>query len=661
MKKNRKKYIDLIVLFMCVCLVFTACAKKSSDGGDSDDENIVRDNSDDNYTVDDNGGEEVHYGDDQDNRSGDNGEDNNYDPNFVGGYEIAIYHAGDDTIAVELTSDHIYKNDDGYYFMEIRDDNGELLGSISLNSYYSNVSRALTERDGDTTTVSFDEIAGLGGNEGTSTVFGEHRMLITMSKQGAWNEIPDFSKGLYELRRDSDVLARGKVSEIMKTVTSAELDSKLVELQMTRKGQNPVKGDWAGKYISGYNCTAAYMEVEVSKTDVIHFHLVMKGKEYDWFADETYFDKNEYDGIQYFSASCSVYDRNGSSVANMSVSSNDRNPEKGSIDMNCNVDDEYIRIYFDRFNGLWHTPPADFEDKDRMGLMSDSIFDNDCFKPATDDYLLQVWGGTARSGLYAGSDQYDCDNQYSLISFDKNSCGIQYVEKYVLKSEGEAEEAYHKIVEGTDFSYSTVTYVQSGRNVYIIHDMKNNYNFAKMSRLDAVYGDDWYLNCHYIYPGDNSDAYYTYLYLSKPYTEAEYSMSLEQMLYWKAMDWNMPCIDDPNYYLRAEVNEMRTRFSVERKNDTDEVPHMKGTEDDYLRFHGDTAEGISIHYYEYNNEGTVLVHEYTFGAEEITVTEYQYSFNDPENQDITLDNFKSKTADVVITHTFKVTEKEISQ
>ena len=39
MKKNRKKYIDLIVLFMCVCLVFTACAKKTSDGGDSDDEN----------------------------------------------------------------------------------------------------------------------------------------------------------------------------------------------------------------------------------------------------------------------------------------------------------------------------------------------------------------------------------------------------------------------------------------------------------------------------------------------------------------------------------------------------------------------------------------------------------------------------------------------
>ncbi len=666
MKKNRSLYLVLMALIICLCLAFTACGKNSSD---DDDDDIVYDNGDDNYRDDnsgDNGNNSGNYfdgdqGNYSDNNSDNNGQGDNYDPYFVGGYDVTIYHAGDDTIAVEMTGDSIYNNDDGYYFLEIDDTNGQMLGGINLNRYYSYVGKALVERDGDHTTVSLQEIEGLGGNEGTSTIFGEHKMLITMSKPGAWNEIPDFSNGVYELRRDADVLARGKISDILKTVTADEMNSKLVELQMTRVGQNPVKADWAGKYISGYNSPAAYLEVEVSKTDVIHFHMVMKDKVYDWFADESYFDKSEYDGTQYYSASCYIYDNNGNSVASVNYSGNDRYPDRASIDMSCYFDTGSFTIYFSQFTGAWHSRPDDFKDKDIMGLMSDSIFDDDCFNPATDDYLLQVWGGTSRSGLYAGSDLYDCYNQYSLISFDKNGYGIQYVEKYILKSDKEASEAYHKIVDGTDFTYSSVTYVLNGRNVYIVHDLKNNYNYAKIGRLDAVYGDDWYVNCHYVIPGDNSEAYYTYLYLSKPITEAEYSMSLEQMLYWKAMDWNMPCIDDPNYYLRAEVNELRTRFSVERENYTDEEPRMRGTEDNYLRFHGDTAEGIYVNFYEYSNEGTVLIHEYAFGAEEITVTEYQYNFTDPDSLDITLDNYKTKTADAVITHTFAVKEQEVSQ
>ena len=662
MKNKKSIYLILMTLLMCLCLAFTACGKSSSDDDDRDDDDIVYDNGDDNYRDDNYGNDGDNYsGGDQGDYSDNNGQSDNYDPYFVGGYDITIYHAGDDTIAVEMTSSSIYNGDDGYYFMEIDDENGEMLGGISLNSYYSYVGRSIVEQNGDSRSISFQEIEGLGGSEGTSTVFGEHKMFITMSKPGAWNEIPDFSKGVYELRRDADVLARGKVSDILKTVTDSELSAKLSELQMTRQGQNPVKADWAGKYISGYNSPASYLEVEVSKTDMIHFHLVMKDAEYDWFAEESYFDKTEYDDTKYISASCSVYDQHGSSEASMSFNSNDRYPDRASIEVTIYTDD-YTRIYFDRFSGVWHTAPADFEDRDVKGLMSDSVFDDDCFKPVTDDYMLQVWGGTVMSGLYAKSDHYECDNKYALIAFDENRYGIQYVEKYVLKSEQEAEEAYHKITDGVDFSGSIYTYFRNGRNVYLVYNIKNSHSYAKIGRLDAVYGDDWYLNCHYIYTGDDNEAYYTYLYLSKPFTEEEYSLSLEQMLYWKAMDWILPCIDDPNYSLRAEVNEMRTRFEPERESyNVGDGPQMSTAGDDYLRFHGDTAEGIRIYYSEYEFKGTVYVHEYTFGPEEITVTEYQYNFTDPDSLDITLDNYKTKTADAVITHTFAVKEQEVSQ
>ena len=663
MKKNRSLYLVLMALIICLCLSFTACGKSSSD---DDDDDIVYDNGDDNYREDnnsDNGNNSGNYSDgDQGNYSDNNGQGDNYDPYFVGGYDVTIYHAGDDTIAVEMAGDSIYNNDDGYYFLEIDDTNGEMLGGISLNSYYSYVGRSLVERDGDHTTISLQEIEGLGGNEGTSTIFGEHKMLITMSKPGAWNEIPDFSNGVYDLRRDADILARGKVSDILKTVTDSEFSAKLSELQMTRQGQNPVKADWAGKYISGYNSPASYLEVEVSKTDMIHFHLVMKDAEYDWFAEESYFDKTEYDDTKYISASCSVYDQHGSSEASMSFNSNDRYPNRASIEVTIYTGD-YTRIYFDRFGGVWHAAPADFEDRDVKGLMSDSVFDDDCFKPATDDYMLQVWGGTAMSGLYTGSDEYECENRYALYSYDENRYAIQYVEKYILKSESDAQAAYSKIMaEMSDYTRSIYTYVQKGRNIYLIHNIKNSYSYAKIGQLDAVYGDDWYLNCHYIYTGDDNEAYYTYLYLSKPFTEEEYSLSLEQMLYWKAMDWILPCIDDPNYSLRVEVNELRTRFEPERESYNDgDAPQMSTFDDRYLRFHGATAEGIRIYYSEYEFTGTVYVREYAFGPEEITVTEYQYNFTDPDSLDITLDNYKTKTADAVITHTFAVKEKEVSQ
>ncbi|MCR5769376.1 MAG: hypothetical protein K6G45_12985 [Lachnospiraceae bacterium] len=661
--RMKKYYGRLLALILCFCLVLAGCGKSGNNdvpAGDQDDNSYTGDqgnngNDDPGYYDGGNNGD-VNGG--YDDNNGNNGNDN--DPNFIGGYEIVIYRVGDDTIAVELTSDDIYQNDDRYCYFEMWDDMWNNIGGMSINRNYSYVFRSISEKHGDTTTVSSQEVEGLGGNEGTNAMYGKHKMLVTMSKPGAWNEMPEF-KGKYELRRDSMVLAKGNVADIMRTLTPEELEAKQSEIQMNREALNPCKADWAGEYISGYNSVPAYLKAEVSDTGIIHFHIVIRDKVYDWYAEESYYNEENYDGMKYVSASSSINEPNGSNIANLSFSSNDQNPKAAYIDMYC-YDEGYGSIYFNRFNGAWHTAPSDYKDEDVKGLFKDSVFDDDCFKPVTDNYMLMVRGGSSMSGLYAGSDMYDCENIYSLYSYDANDYGIQYVEKYVLTSESDAAAAYNKtIAEMSDYQRSVYTYVQNGRNIYIIHNITDYYNYyAKMGQLDAIYGDDWYVNCHYIYPDDNSDAYYTIMYLSKPYTEDDYSMSLQQMLYWKAMAYQLPGVSDPNYYMRVEVNEMRMHFEVEVEHyDNAEGGYMNGVQDDYLRYHGDTAEGIRVYYSDWEKTGTVFVHEYIFGETEITVTEYQYPITDINNLDITLDNYKSKSFDAIYTVTFAVTEREI--
>ena len=85
---------------------------------------------------------------------------------------------------------------------------------------------------------------------------------------------------------------------------------------------------------------------------------------------------------------------------------------------------------------------------------------------------------------------------------------------------------------------------------------------------------------------------------------------------------------------------------------------MVGGEDSYLRYHGDSAEGVRVWYSEYDDEGDVFIHEFTFTDTEITVTEKVYKFKGLANLVVTIDNYKSYTADEEYTHTFAVKERE---
>ncbi len=660
MRNRRHRLFTAALILVFVFSTILSGCKKTAEPSTDDTGNVSTDNG----STDSGNNNSSGNNSDSDNNSGSSdqngsGSENEYnDPNFVGGHELTIYRVGDDTIAFTVAGDMTNQYESDYMFLEIRDDNDEPIAGASLNQFYSYVSRTIKEQSGDHYTVSFEDIEGLGGENGTHSVIGQKVFFVSMTAEGAWSRIPEL-KGNYELRRDEKILARGKVADVLKTVSAEDLAKVEESIHMNRTAQKPVEADWAGEYISGYGSVPSHLNIEVSETGIIHFHLLVRDTVYEWYGEETGFEATDYDGITYYYANSSVYE-GYNNIAGFSLSTDGHNPEYANISMYSYMEG-LDSINFTRFAGAWHTAPAGHEDKDLTGLLDESALDADCFKPVTDDYILSVHGGVS-SGTYMGSQYVEASRVYELFSYDENRYAVQYVEKVELDSEEAAKAAYNKIVTNLDDYYKKIyKYYQQDKFVYQIQDVSTNFYYGKNAWLDSRFGDNWYLNCHYVKSDDFTDKYYYCAYMSKPFTEDEFSMSLEKMLYWKGMDYELDCIDDPNYYLRPEVNEYRTQFFVSTREYLDyDTPTMNGSVDNYVRYHEDGAEGVCVYYSDWEGYGKVYIHEYEFGKEEIKVTEYQYFFSEPGSCDVTINNYRDRTADATFTHTFKVAEKDLS-
>ncbi|MBE7008670.1 MAG: hypothetical protein E7422_05995 [Ruminococcaceae bacterium] len=67
-------------------------------------------------------------------------------------------------------------------------------------------------------------------------------------------------------------------------------------------------------------------------------------------------------------------------------------------------------------------------------------------------------------------------------------------------------------------------------------------------------------------------------------------------------------------------------------------------------FHNNTWDSATDSY-----RWQVIVKEYVFTETEAEVTEYRYNVENPVGSGVTLDNYKSKTADQTLTHRFDLT------
>ncbi|MCR4991112.1 MAG: hypothetical protein K6A38_09640 [Lachnospiraceae bacterium] len=306
-------------------------------------------------------------------------------------------------------------------------------------------------------------------------------------------------------------------------------------------------------------------------------------------------------------------------------------------------DKEYKTIKLSKF-AEWHKAPMSYEDKDTTGKMHrEDPEDSKYFKPASDDYVIEAYYDTRKL------ESLSCDT-YILYSFDVNGHEIDQHTKTVFNSADDAKTYYDSLED--DMYYLSGCY-QEGEIVYEIVDSGSN---NKNDILSRAYGT-WYLDSHYIYGYTNDDgSVYDMYYVSKPYTAAEYSVSLDDVLYWVTMPYgDHRSTENSETILTAEVNSVSTYILFDGKVDEDNHSFAPLGE---TRVHGLTIEGSSIsNEYDYESDSYknyINFTEIEFG-DKATVTQYRFALADPLDASITFDNYKSKTPDLVLTQEYDMT------
>ncbi len=309
---------------------------------------------------------------------------------------------------------------------------------------------------------------------------------------------------------------------------------------------------------------------------------------------------------------------------------------------------EYHMTYLNKFDE-WHQAPADYKDEDVSGLIHRTdAEDSKYFAPAGDDYIIEAFYDTTKSEL-------KCD-YYTLYSFDVNGHETDQKTKAVFKTEEDANAYYDKMV-NDQFTYSE--FYRVGEIVYGIADPDKAYLFlnSKTEIVSHAYGN-WYLNCHYITGYQNEDGtYYDQYYISKPYTEAEYTVSIDDVLYWQTMPYGAHrSIERSETSMTAEVNSVSTYIKFEGSVDDD---YRSFSDMGEIRMNGTTITGSSCsNEYDYDLGDYVKWLNFTeIDYKEVaTVTQYKFKLDDPYKTDITFDNFKTKTADMVLTQKYDMTQ-----
>lgn len=636
--KRKLKFGLILMLVLSMVFCFVGCNQKDDD---DDDDRPRRTRA--SKTVEDEDNTTADRNSNNDNDRNDN-QSSNISQGITGipgassskhSAELSIITIGDDKLVISITGNACEgvapkdRYEDGTDHFEISGD----VDNLQISCYSAYAYFYQDNRDYYNTEYRKGITANAGG------------YLIEIDKEGICSDF-DFGKNLtLYLSTSSEYIELGnyKTSSVVTKGTDEDAKLVLAEIQKNAVAKNPAKASWAGIYINeAYSDVVAFAEVEITDNGMIHIHASFDGVEKDYYLEEEDYDTATYDYGTFEHATAKDYSvgNNVNSSFTYYYDYGNRRLQYDYSDYSNYEDNMYVTLK--PFYGGYHIAPDDYDDSDRYGYMKESYpQDKKYMVPKTDDYIMRV----QKTSAWNGDDSLSCVLT-SLSSVDVNGHICARVDRYVFDTNADAASVYAFY---SSQGYSTYEYVLDGNVMYstvidyeyLVSDTKSDYSYRP---------SDFYVNCNYLYYYDDAE-YFDYAYYSKPFTEDDFSMSLEDILFWNSIeDGEHACTDTQDVSMNVHVNENDTYFYVYdySSNSTDACMISNFG---YTKMNGRSA--VAIQYNTWDNY--IFVKELEADETVCIITEYRFSVDDWDNIPVTFDNYKKMKADNVITHKFDMT------
>ena len=407
--------------------------------------------------------------------------------------------------------------------------------------------------------------------------------------------------------------------------------------------QKNYTADWEGIWLSDeYNDFNGTLTVEPTSSGDLQFTFTYGDKSETITGKETAYDEASYSYGTYITASIE-----NDSNAEIRYT---KEPDDCYITYDGKIPcggDEYTWIVFYKYGDGYHTAPSGYKDADQYGKFSrKDPLDSDYFYAETDDFIVEY---KKAASMYNGNQSFACES-YDLSSYDENGCIVGWKKtKYIFENEDNAIDCFN--YQSGSYGGEYYRYFRDGNIVY------QWYKASGYTKLNMV--SNWYLNCHYCVVSSGEDSL-IYSYYSKPVTAADYSLSLDDALYYRNVLGSHYCIDSKDAYLDVYIS----RNDMSLYTFCDDTNYYRGNGFSVVKVDGMKIYTVYMdEYYSWvgsdDYEKALIIQVYDFGTEESTVTEYQFVVDDVANSGITLDNFMNTTPDNVISHRFDMTRLKV--
>ena len=614
-KQNKRNKLTALALIMCLMLLFTtACGKGNSAAGGGANQGENPEATATTETAKDT-------------------------PKVSSKNPINIYTIGTDTVVVVVKSDECKKlaakgeHEESDNRMSLHDE--EWAFQIGLSTFYAN----LSYKESDDNWVNIDS-----GYE--KSILSDDYYLVSFRAENLVDRVPtsgEFTLTAYTVNDGKETeVARADIAKSVQAIDNMQFANLVGEVLKPGKPE----GAWDGMFMTdSYSDVSCKAEIKVLDSNAIYIKTDFRGKEEEFVAVEEELEGN--DETYFHSNAKLINGPTGSSTwFNIQYSKNDYGDGDvwESISFGYDDYDKNISMHADlkKFKP-WHVADADYKDEDTVGKISKKDPQDDTyFKPETDDYIIQA-------NYY---EQFTSDGlpgeYYTLYSFDSLGRTVQNVSKSVLASEADAKKLYE---DRTKYGNESPNYIQAGNVVYCVHNAKDEvvYSHSKWEAVNQF--STWTLGNHYAYGYKREDgSYYSQCYISKPFTEADYNLTTDDVLFYNSVqNKNYRNKDFPEATLYLSVND--TYFSIDAYGDVD----AKGRSFYYpgnIKVNGKKVVGVcpaEIYNYDtYDYTKYIMFTEYNFDEHESTIKQYYFKTDDFFTNDYTFDNYTSKTPDEML-------------